>query len=793
MRRLLLALALAQAAGILAADHAWVPPDAALVIGASACALAGPLHGAPRRLAALALVAAFGGGALALGLQLRAADAARPSRRIEATVEATVREVALVGSAAVRLDLEQVSGVGPVPARVPDRIRIWLAPDAESASGLERALPGERIRARVRLAEPASRRNPGAMDAARRARRAGVGAVGTLVHPWLHVRMPEREGARPLAAVHALRARLAERLARLGRGGDVLRALALGQAGALEPAAREACARIGVSHLLSVSGLHLGLVGALAFAGARRGLARSAWLVARCDVRRPALVVAFGAAAAYAVLAGAGIPTRRALVLLLALAAAVALRRPTAAGNSLAAASLAILAWEPQALFDPGAQLSFAGSAALAFASARERRSGRHGVRRALRDGLTVSATALLATAPIAAAHFGRSAPLALAANTMAVPWTGVVLLPGALAAAVLAALPDEGTQRALLAGLGWLGDASLRACELAASMSPELAAGAAPGPLWLAASAALAAAGLRARSPGVRVALAATLAVGLGIVPAAPVEPEGPRVVFLDVGQGDAALVQSRDGTILVDAAGSYGAGFDPGQASVVPALRALGVRRVDLLVVSHGDLDHRGGAPAVVQSLEVGELWLPVGAAGDPAFSGLLEAARSRRVPVVERGSGSPTWVRGALRAAPLWPPRDARAGTRNDRSLVVRVEVEGRRVLFPGDLEADGEAALLAAQVDLRAEVLKLPHHGSRTSSTAPFLSAVDASVAIVSAPCEGRFAMPHRDVVRRARAAGSSLWWTGRDGAVRIGLGRRIHALGTGAPRRCGASG
>src|SRR5262249_21907770 len=201
--------------------------------------------------------------------------------------------------------------------------------------------------------------------------------------------------------------------------------------------------------------------------------------------------------------------------------------------------------------------------------------------------------------------------------------------------------------------------------------------------------------------------------------------------------------------------------------------ALRALGVGALDLLVVSHGDLDHRGGVPAVLRALPVREVWLPLGASQDGAFAELREAARAAGVPVRERGAGSPPARLGDLAVAPFW--RSAAAGglSRNDRSLVVRVEWAGRRVLLPGDLEAAGEGALLASGADLRADVLKLPHHGSRTSSTAALLARVAPALAVASAPCAGRFAMPDREGGERARAAGAPPWGAGpgRAGAHR----------------------
>lgn len=247
-------------------------------------------------------------------------------------------------------------------------------------------------------------------------------------------------------------------------------------------------------------------------------------------------------------------------------------------------------------------------------------------------------------------------------------------------------------------------------------------------------------------------------------------------------MGQGDAVLVQGRRGAVLVDAGTALPDGPDLGATVVVPALRALGVERLDLVVASHADLDHRGGLPAVLAALPVARLWLPHGGLRDAGFAELLAAARRAGVAVEEQGAGGRPLRAGDLAVVPLWPPRDPRAPARNDRSLTLRIEVAGRRVLLPGDLEADAEARLLAAGGALRAEILKLGHHGSRTSSSAPWLAAVGAELAVASAPRAGRFGMPHPEVVARARAAGAAVWWTGRDGAVLIGLEPVLHARG-----------
>jgi competence protein ComEC len=262
------------------------------------------------------------------------------------------------------------------------------------------------------------------------------------------------------------------------------------------------------------------------------------------------------------------------------------------------------------------------------------------------------------------------------------------------------------------------------------------------------------------------------------------------PRVVALDVGQGDAVLVQGARGALLVDGGTALPGGGDLGRAVVVPALAALGVRRLDVVAASHADLDHRGGLASVIGGVAVGELWLPHGGVADPGFASVVALARERGVLVRERGAGDPVAAVGDLAVESLWPPRDeGETRSDNDRSLVLRVVVAGTRVLLTGDLEAGAEAAL-AARADLRAEVLKLAHHGSRTSSTPAFLRAVGAEVAIASAPCLGRFRMPHPEVAGRVARGATSLWWTGRDGAVFVGLARPRTAVGLAGTRVVG---
>jgi competence protein ComEC len=718
-------------------------------------------------------------GAAGLAAQLEEAARDRPDAPLEATFDGTVASVTR-GLDGAEVELEGASAASGEIARVPARIRVRdrSRDGAPAPSPIADALPGDRLRLRARLRAPEGRANPGGGDRERELARRGVGAVGSLLHPDLVVRMTDGEGWRPLAPLHEARARGAARLRREGDGGALLAALALGDRGGLGAPLRDAFRQLGLTHLLSVSGLHLALVAVGAF---RLSFALGRRLPALADARRGALGAAVLAAVAYALLAGFEVPVQRSLVMLAALAAAVFARRPVRRSAPLLVAALAILARDPAALFDAGAQMSFLATAGLVLALRADAPPRGAGGR--LAELFDTSALATAATAPVAAAAIGSVSPWGLLANAVAVPWTGVALLPPALLAAAVACASQEGAAAgALIGAAAAVADGSLAALRAVAALAPP-AWDARPAPGWVSAALAAAVALLRVRRTRLRIGLALAITAALALAPPARIDPAPPRLVVLDVGQGDASLVQGARGTLLVDAGTALPGGADLGARVVVPALRALGVTRLDVVAASHADLDHRGGLAAVLAAVPAERLWLPRGAAGDPVFAPLVAAARARGVRVEEKGAGDPLERVGDLEIRAVWPPREAPGGlSRNDRSLVLRIAVGSRTVLLPGDVEAPAEEILSRLGTELRAGVVKLPHHGSRTSSTAALLDAAGGDVAIVSAPRASRFGMPHAEVLARARARGYAVWWTGRHGAVLVSLGPTLWARG-----------
>ena len=768
--RLLPALAAALASGIALAD--WLRPDPAalLVSGALVLALGVALARSPRARALAALAICAHAGALELALRLRDANSALilpAERKVEASV-AEVRESAR----GIRLVLDELVSADGDPTPLPARVLLL----GEPGDTVLRALPpGARLRARLLLRMPFPLRNPG-RPPGDGLTRSGIAALASLREPALLVRVPERDHGGLAAWLHGPRRRAADRLLAHGPGGALLAALALGDRSGLPSEAQDAFARLGIAHLLSVSGLHLALAAAFAYALCAGLLRRSARLAARCDTRDAARIAAVASAFVYAVLTGFEVPVRRSFALVAAGALALAASRTARAWHPLAAAALWVLAFEPQALFEAGPQLSFAACAALV-AAARHGAPPVAGLRARITSLLRATAAASLATTPIAAWHGLPAAPLALLSNAVAVPWTGVALMPASLGGALLAALPPSRWTDLALRGAVTVADWSLAAVSWGAR--GELAgSGTSPSRALCALAAGVALALCRARDTRVLCAAALGTALLLAFAPPPALAPETPRLVALDVGSGDALLVQGRDGALLVDAGPALSGRFDRGRDAVVPALRALGVRRLDLVIATHADLDHRGGLPAVLSSLPVGALWLSQGSAGDPGFVEAVAAAREAGVPVREISAADPAQRLGDLRVEPVWPAPGAE-GARNERSLGVRVEAGRHSVLLLGDL-GTSEPALLAREGSrLRSDVLVLPHHGSRRSSSAALLAQVSPEIAIVSAPCRGR--LPHPSSLARARAARASLWWTGRDGAVIVALGDSLAAL------------
>lgn len=531
-----------------------------------------------------------------------------------------------------------------------------------------------------------------------------------------------------------------------GPGPRLARALILGERSALDPELRLGLQRLGLAHVLAISGLHVGLVAALA-----------AWAGAVLRPRRRLILVVV-AVVGYGFLAGPSPSVVRSVLMVVVAAAALAAARRPRSFDALCWATGVMVAVEPAVVTSLGFQLSVAATAGvLGVGVPWARRLAQSGGWRRWVAPLAIPVSAQIATLPWALSVFARVHPAAPLLDVAAVTWLGGFLVLG-LVWLLGASLP----------GLGGLLESGL-----ALAMVPlDAAMGLPPGPwlttmLWLPVWASVATAGLLVAAVvgrGQWRLLAAAAALAVGIV-AAPRAPAQAQVVFFDVGQGDSVLVRDRGETWLIDGGGWSAPGF--GSRVLVPALAGLGVRRVDGVVATHGDADHCGGLVDLLGEVRVERVLVPAGSEAELCIGALASSG-----PVEPTAAGAGLRV-GRLVLEVLAPgPRHREPG--NDASLVLRLDGLGRSFLFTGDIERRGELLLVleAEPESLRVDALKVAHHGSHSSTTSRFLELARPGWAVISAGRHNPFGHPATAVIDRLANAGAVVLRTDLDGQVRF---------------------
>lgn len=689
----------------------------------------------------------------------------------DAELVATVAGAPMLGRDGARVRITSVVLDGtPLPAGAE------LELDVPSDLGRpEDLLPGVRISTFATLRAHRRSPLPWARDRRRLLLRRGVLGRARAEEPVriLPGRAPVHQRAR--AALVSRRVGIEQRVRRLlgdDRAATIL-AMTLGSRGLLTDAQRKPFADTGTAHVLAISGLHLGALAALLWWAARPMTRLRLRALARHGRARllgaPVLLVM----CAYVVAIGAPASARRALVMTAcAVAAVMAWRRPCLI-HAVALAIVAILCVDPAAVLDPGAQLSV--SACLGIALALHERPRAQSARERLSASARVSLAAGLATAPIILDLQGSFALIGLLANLAVVPLVGLVIFPAMLLG--LGAIDiSEPLASAILSRCAWAMDAL--GAGLAASATL-------PGAHITPASLPLAA--LVVMSLGIFVALGArqkktstaawvcVLTALLGPWSMHRHSPGTLRLHALPVGQGDATLVEFPDGRAWLIDAGGRRRGPDVGANVVVPALRRLGVRRLDALVITHADLDHIGGARAVLNMMAPRRLLVNPREERD-AMHDLVAEAHQLDIPVVPVHRTHHETIGGAA-VRIITPNLDSPEP--NDSSLVTSLLWRGVRVVLPGDLEADGEAWWLEHH-GARATILKAGHHGSKTSTTQAWVDALDPELALISCGSGNHFGHPHAEVLERLAAAGATIARTDAHGLVRVTVDDLGHA-------------
>jgi competence protein ComEC len=663
------------------------------------------------------------------------------------------------GERGVRFEFEVESATRG--ERVPQRVLLWwyrsaqlsAQPEAEPALLSSAVHPGERWLFTVRLRRPHGNLNPNGFDYEAWLLERGIGATG-YVRSRGEQRLVGRRG-NLLDFIETAREAVRDRFhAVLGAtpAAGILSALAVGDQRAIAAEEWRLFSRTGVTHLMSISGLHVTLVSGLMGWLVAALWRRVPWLMLRLPARKAGAAAAIFGAFGYTLLAGFAVPAQRTCYMVTVVALALWTGGIVAPVRTLALAAAVVLAADPWAPLSPGFWLSFAAVALIFYVAA-----GWTGREHRIAQWVRVQWAITVGLAPAVLLLFGQVSIAGPLANAVAIPVVSAVVTPLALLAAVI---PLD----LILQLAAWLAEWLLQFLEFCAALPGALWQQHAPAP-WAVALAlggatwVLAPRGVPGRSCGL-----ALMAPAFLLPPPAPLPGEA-WITALDVGQGLAVVVRTATHTLVYDAGPAFGPDADSGGRILVPELRAAGARDIDLMVLSHEDTDHIGGALSVLESVEVQGLAssLPQG----HALNALVAAPR--------RCLAGESWDWDGVRLAFLHPRPDDVSVRRNNQSCVMRIEAGGAAMLLTGDVERLAELSLLHHQ-EVRAEVMLVPHHGSRTSSSAEFIQAVAPRWAIVAVGYRNRFGHPNAEVLERYTSIGTSIFRTDRDGAIHVLLGR-----------------
>lgn len=570
--------------------------------------------------------------------------------------------------------------------------------------------------------------------------------------PRLHVpsaRLVKVELAEPHRSwsVHRLRARLDESLQRLpeqSAGRSLVEALLLGRRESFPADWSVALQRLGLAHVLAVSGLHVGLIGGLAWFAFR-----PCWIAVRVAA---VLILVW----VYAALVGDRSSVHRAAVMISFLVGTRLLERPPAALNALALAVLVLLLRRPSLVQDLAFQLSVAATGGLLVLGPLIAQWWK--AERAWSRAAAASLGAHLAAIPLAVPaffHLPLAAPLL---GLVVLPWTSLVLVLSVFWALLALLAPALSVPYVGLLSLAALPYAALSKVPPSTILSVPLALETGPALVF-------------ATSAVVALRRGLTSVFFLGVIVTGGLwlhRPRGIELVMFDVGQGDSILLRDGSHSLLIDGGGWRRGDF--GGRVLRPALAGQGVRRLDAVVVTHPDLDHCGGLADLSARLPIAELWIGPGWIKAPCVERMLQGS-AMRVRVLWAGDRL-SW-RG-WRFLVLHP-RPGMRGSANNRSLVLMAESRGTRVLLTGDIGQRIEEELVRSGLDLRADILKIAHHGSRGSTSAVFLDAVQPSWALIPVGGANVYGHPAPQVLERLRERGIATLRTDHHGEASLDLG------------------
>jgi competence protein ComEC len=771
---------------------------AALLACVAACGSFGQ-EDTPGVLAAVVLGCFFSGASLGLGAA-RAAYASdllkwfdarpEPERGDPVVIEGILRDDASPGPLGVSLTID-VMRVSSRDSRGGVRLSVGGVPAAAAVAGWR---AGRAVRLPAILRIPALYGDPGVPDEARSLARRGIVLVGSVKSASL-VEIVEQGSLVEEAAASArgwARTRLATYVGRWSSdSGAIAAAILIGDRSGLSDDDQRRLQEAGTYHVIAISGGNIAILTAIVLMVLR---------AARVPAQ-PAAAAAIVLLVFYGQLTGSSASVSRAVTAASIYLAGRILDHGGPPLNALAVAAVAGMALSPLSVFDAGFILSFGATLGILlvasrivprFAVGRDRTAPRRlarAIAAAAAALFAATVSAELALAPVGAVVFSRITFAGLILNFAAIPLMAIVQ---AASMVTLAAAPFAAEAAAAAGYVTHLAASSIVRSARLVDVVPWLSRDVAP-PSWslIGAYYGCCAACLvsprfaRAGIAGIVVS-GAIMLIGPGGFTRSDIPPAAPgqlRVVFLDVGQGDSTMVRTPDGRVmLIDTGGVAGSTFDVGERVIAPALRAAGVWRLDTLVITHGDPDHLGGAPAIMRHFDPRVVWegVPVPPHVELRELAIAAAAGSaswRTVQAGDRERNGPVEIRVLHPPPPDWE----RQRVRNDDSIVLELRMGDVSIVLPGDIGAEGERTIQLALGPLT--IVKAAHHGSATSSTVPFVRAAHPSAVVFSAGRGNHFGHPAPVVVGRYRDAGALMFRTDVDGAVVLDTDGRTVEMST----------
>ena len=594
-----------------------------------------------------------------------------------------------------------------------------------------------------------------------------------------------------------------------------LRALLLGEQGAIPDEINESFIRTGTAHVLAISGLNIGIVAAFFYFIFRRLLGFSRFLLLTAIVPKLAAALSVLPVLFYALIAGAGVSVQRAFIMTVAYIAALLFNRERDLYHATALASLVILTTQPPALFGASFQLSFVSVLGIVFFTPKllSLLPRKDELLQKLESPLwrklkyqpivfvVVTFSAMLATGPLVAYHFSFFSLSGLVANLLIVPLAGFLIVVLGLLGVLL--IPFSSFVAGFVFYLsGLLSNITIKIAAFLASISGSCFLIPTPTLLDVVLFYLFILALFCWKFYGLSKKI---LLVSLCLLVVTfcynhfPIKPQGLLITFIDVGQGDSALVRFPGGkTMLIDGGGFPRGDFDTGKNIVAPFLLRQGVWRIDYLVLTHPHPDHCCGLRYIAKNFSIREFWTNGDTVDDLCFQELGKALNKKKVVIRKLSGSSPRLLIQRVRIEILHPPHaysgpgqevDARL---NNKSLVIKFSYGSIRFLFAGDIDMNAENVLLSAEKDLSADVLKMPHHGSLTSNSISFISSVGPQVAVCSVGFRNPFNLPHPSVLRRFQKKGCAVYRTDLAGAVAMATdGKELRVQGLWQTRKPGA--